>query len=125
MRRANINAVRALLVAGVLILSSSSPGLAQDGGGLEHTRLSEAEIEAFAKSYLEVGKILYSCESRLEEARTAEEGKDIYSEALSAMLRALNDQGLSDSRYFEIFEIARADDTLLDKIVQSIEAKKR
>jgi hypothetical protein len=124
MRRANINAVRALLVAGVLILSVSSPGLAQDGG-LEHTKLSEAEIEAFATSYLEVGKILYSCESRLEEARTAEEGKDIYSEALSAMLRALNDQGLSDSRYFEIFEIARADNTLLDKIVQSIEAKKR
>jgi hypothetical protein len=124
MRRANINAVRALLVAGVLILSPYSRGLAQDGG-LEHTKLSEAEIEAFAKSYLEVGKILYSCESRLEEARTAEEGKDIYSEALSAMLRVLNDQGLSDSRYFEIFEIARADDTLLDKIVQSIEAKKR
>jgi Domain of unknown function (DUF4168) len=124
MRRANINAVRALLVAGVLLFSPSSPGLAQDRG-LEHTKLSEAEIEAFATSYLEVGRILYSCESRLEEARTAEEGKDIYSEALSAMLRALNDQGLTDSRYFEIFEIARADDTLLDKIVRSIEAKKR
>jgi hypothetical protein len=96
--------------------------LAQDSGA-GHPTLSEAEVEAFAKSYVELGKILYLCESRLEQAWTAEEGKEIYSEALSAMLRALNDQGLTESRYVEIFKIVRADDTLREKTVRLIQAQ--
>jgi hypothetical protein len=122
MRRANLNAVGALLVAVVLTIALSSPGLAQESGA-GYPRLSEAEVEAFAKSYVELGKILYRCESLLEHAWTAEEGKEIYSEALSAMQRALNDQGLTESRYVEIFKIVRADDTLREKIVRSIQAQ--
>ena len=122
MRRANLNAVGALLVTAVLTLSLSSFGLAQDPGA-EHPALSEAEVEAFAKSYVELGEILYLCESRLEQAWTAEEGKEIYSEALSAMLRVLNDQGLTESRYVEIFKIVRADDTLREKTVRLIQAQ--
>ena len=122
MRRANLNAVGALLLTAVLTIMLTTLGLAQDSG-TGHSTLSEAEVEAFAKSYVELGKILYRCESRLEQAWTAEEGKEIYSEALAAMLRVLNDQGLTESRYVEIFKIVRADDTLREKTVRLIRAQ--
>jgi hypothetical protein len=123
MRQASLDGARALLVAGVLTISLSCPGLAQDPRD-EHA-LSDAEVEAFAKGYVELGKILYFYESRLDQAWTVEEGRAIYTEALSAMLRALNDQGLNESRYIEIFEIARTDDTLLEKIVQLINEEEK
>ncbi|HEU4344210.1 MAG TPA: DUF4168 domain-containing protein [Candidatus Binatia bacterium] len=119
MRRRNLQAARALVVAIVISLTSAALALAQ-GSRVEHTKLSQSELEAFAKCYVQVGKILYAYESRVQHARTAEEGKDIYKEAVSKMQRALNEQGLTAARYVEIFEIARADDTLLETIVQLI-----
>lgn len=119
MRRGNLKAARALVVAIVVSMTSSALGLAQGPRG-EPTKLSQAELEAFAKCYVQVGKILYAYESRVQHARTAEEGKEIYKEAVSKMRHALNEQGLTAARYIEIFEIVRADDTLLETIVQLI-----
>jgi uncharacterized protein YggE len=119
MRRGRLKTARALVVASVVTITFCAPALAQ-GSRAEPTKVSQAELEAFAKCYVQVGKILYEYESRVQQARTAEEGKEIYKEAVAKMRRALNEQGLTAARYVEIFEIVRADDTLLETIVQLI-----
>jgi hypothetical protein len=47
--------------------------------------VSETQLRAFAKVYVEVEKIRQAYEPRLKEAKNAEEGKQIETEAVSKM----------------------------------------
>jgi hypothetical protein len=87
--------------------------------------VSETQLRAFAKVYVEVEKIRQAYEPRLKEAKNPEEGKEIQNEAVSKMKGALTKEGLNEESYTQIFEIARADEGLRKKLVELINEERQ
>jgi hypothetical protein len=119
MQIASLKTVVAIFVASFLILPVAKQSGAQESPK-QQTNVSESQLRAFAKVYVEVEKIRQAYAPRLKEAKNPEEGKQIQSEAASRMQGALAKEGLTEESYTQIFEIARADETLRKKLVELI-----
>ncbi len=119
MQIATLKTVAAIFVAGFLILPFAKQGRAQESPK-QQLNVSETQLRAFAKVYVEVEKIRQAYEPRLKEAKNPEEGKQIQNEAASKMQGALTKEGLTEESYTQIFEIARADEGLRKKLVELI-----
>ena len=119
MQIASLKTVAAIFVAGFLILPFAKQARAQESPK-QQMNVSETQLRAFAKVYVEVEKIRQEYEPRLKEAKNPEEGKQIQSEAVSKMQGALTKEGLNEESYTQIFEIARADEGLRKKLVELI-----
>jgi hypothetical protein len=124
MQIASPRTVAAIFVAGFLILPFAKQGLAQQSPK-QPMNVSETELRAFAKVYVEVEKIRQVYEPRLKESKDPEEGKEIQKEALSKMQETLTKEGLTEESYVQIFEIARADEGLRKKLLDLINEEKR
>jgi Domain of unknown function (DUF4168) len=124
MRIASLKTVAAIFVAGFLILSLGKQGRAQESPK-QPVNVSETQLRAFAKVYVEVEKIRQAYEPRLKEAKNAAEGKQIETEAVLKMQGALTQQGLTQESYTQIFEIARADEGLRKKLVELINEERQ
>ena len=73
MQIASLKTVAAIFVAGFLILPFAKQGRAQESTK-QQMNVSETQLRAFAKVYVEVGKIRQAYEPRLKEAKNPEEG---------------------------------------------------
>lgn len=124
MQIASPRTVAAIFVAAFLILPFSKQGLAQESPK-QPMNVSETELRAFARVYVEVEKIRQVYEPRLKESKNPEEGKEIQKEALSKMQETLTKEGLTEESYVQIFEIARADEGLRKKLLDLINEEKR
>ena len=116
---ASLKTVAAIFIAGFLILPFAKQARAQESPK-QQMNVSETQLRAFAKVYVEVEKIRQEYEPRLKEAKNPEEGKQIQNEAVSKMQGALTKEGLNEQSYTQIFEIARADEGLRKKLVELI-----
>jgi Domain of unknown function (DUF4168) len=114
-----LKTVAVIVVAGFLILPWASQGLTQDQSQ-QQMNIGDTQLKAFAKVYVEIETIRQLYESRLKEAKSLEEGKEIENEALSKTQGALAKQGLTAESYSQIVEIARADEGLRKKLVELI-----
>jgi GTP1/Obg family GTP-binding protein len=74
---------------------------------------------------VEVEKIRQTYEPRLKQSKDPEEGKQIQNEAVSKMQETLTKEGLNEQSYGQIFEIARADEDLRQKLVAFINEEKQ
>jgi hypothetical protein len=119
MQLSSLSIVAVILVAGLSILPLSTKALAHQLP-TQQTDVSENQLRAFAKVYVEVEKIRQTYEPRLKEAKDPEEGKAIQNDAVSKMQEALSKEGLTEANYTQIFEIARADPGLRKKLVDLI-----
>ena len=124
MQIASLKTIGAIFVAGFLILPFAKQGRAQESPK-QQMNVSETQLRAFAKVYVEVEKIRQEYEPRLKEAKNPEEGKQIQSEAVSKMQGALTKEGLNEESYTQIFEIARADEGLRKKLVELINEERQ
>jgi Domain of unknown function (DUF4168) len=124
MQIASLKIVTAILVAGLLSLPMLKPSLAQDPPK-QQSSVSETQLRAFAKVYVEVEKIREVYQPRLKEAKNPEEGKQIETEAVSKMQGALTKQGLTQESYTQIFEIASADEGLRKKLIEFINEERQ
>ena len=124
MQIATLRAVAASFVVGFLILSFSKQVPAQELPK-QQLNVSEPQLRAFAKVYVEVEKIRQMYEPRLKEAKNPDEGKQIENEAVSKMQGALTKEGLTEESYGQIFEIARADEGLRKKLLGFINEEKQ
>ena len=124
MQIASLKIVAAIFVAGLLILPMAKQVRAQDSPK-QQLNVSETQLRAFAKVYVEVEKIRQAYEPRLKEAKNAQEGKQIETEAVLKMQGALTEQGLTQESYTQIFEIARADQGLRKKLVELINEERQ
>lgn len=91
----------------------------------QQPNINETELRSFARVYVEVEKIREAYVPRLKEAKNAEEGKQIEAEAMSKMEGALTKEGLTAESYSQIFEIARADQGLREKLIELINEERR
>ena len=124
MKIASLKIVAAIFVAGFLILPVAKQGRAQESPK-QQLNVSETQLRAFAKVYVEVEKIRQAYEPRLKEAKNAQEGKQIETEAVLKMQGALTEQGLTQESYTQIFEIARADEGLRKKLIEIINEERQ
>ncbi|HXV78832.1 MAG TPA: DUF4168 domain-containing protein [Candidatus Binatia bacterium] len=124
MQMTSLKTVAAILTVAFLILPFATQGGAQ---GLPNQQLSvsDNQLRAFAKAYVEVEKIRQTYGPRLKEAKDAEEGKQIETEAVEKMQGALTKEGLTEDSYSQIFEIARADDGLRKKLIDFINEERQ
>lgn len=124
MQITSLKTVAAIFAVAFLMLPFAKQGGAQ---GLPNQQLSvsENQLRAFAKVYVEVEKIRQAYGPRLKEAKDAEEGKQIETEAVSKMQGALAKEGLTEDSYKQIFEVARADDGLRKKLIEFINEERQ
>ena len=120
----SLKTVAAIFVVAFLMLPFAKQGVAQ-GLPSQQLSVSENQLRAFAKVYVEVEKIRQAYGPRLKEAKDAEEGKQIETEAVSKMQGALAKEGLTEDSYNQIFEIARADDGLRKKLIEFINEERQ
>jgi hypothetical protein len=124
MQIAILKTAAAIFVAGFLILPIAKQVRAQNSPK-QQLNVSETQLRAFAKVYVEVEKIRQAYEPRLKEAKNAQEGKQIETEAVLKMQGALTEQGLTPESYTQIFEIARADEGLRKRLVEIINEERQ
>ena len=116
MQIAILKTAAAIFVAGFLMLPFVERGHTQESPK-QQLSVSDNQLRAFAKVYVEVEKIRRAYEPRLEEAKNPEESKQIQIEAVSKMQAALSKEGLTVESYKQIFDIARADEELRKKLI--------
>jgi len=123
MQKANVKTVAVIFVAGFLTLPFTRQGQAQELPRQE-LEVSETQLRSFAKVYVEVEKIRQAYEPRLKEAKDPEQGKEIENEAVSKMQGALTKEGLTEQSYKQIFDIARADKGLRQRLMDLIDEER-
>jgi hypothetical protein len=119
MRTATLKMVAASLLGGFLIVSSTKQVPAQEAPK-QQLNVSEPQLRAFAKVYVEVEKIREQLEPQLKETKDPEQSKEIQKVAVSKVQEALTKEGLTEETYGQIFEIARADEGLRKKLIEMI-----
>jgi len=124
MRIASLNTVTAIFVAGFLILPFAKQGPAQESPK-QQMSVSESQLRAFAKVYVQVEKIRQEYEPRLKEAKNPQESEEIQKDAMSKMQQALTKEGLTEESYTQIFEIARADEGLRKRLIELIDEERQ
>jgi Domain of unknown function (DUF4168) len=124
MERTSLKTVAAMFVAGFLILPLAKQGRTQESPK-QRLNVSETQLRAFAKVYVEIEKIRQAYEPRMKEAKNPEESKQIQNEAVSKMQGALTNQGLTEESYTQIFEVARADEGLRKKLIELINEERQ
>ena len=119
MQISSLKTIAIIFAVGFLMLPFAEQGHTQESPK-QQLSVSDNQLRAFAKVYVEVEKIRRAYEPRLEEAKNPEEGKQIQIEAISKMQEALTKEGLTIESYKQIFDIARADEDLRKKLIGMI-----
>lgn len=124
MQGANSKTVLAILVAGFLVLPFLKLIGAQELPK-QQVNVTDDQLRAFAKVYVQVDKIRQAYEPRLQEAKDPEEGKQIQMEAMTRMQEAAAKEGMTEENYRQIVEIARADEGLRKRLFNFINEEKQ
>jgi hypothetical protein len=124
MRLRSLQTVGAIFVAGLLTFSLAEQGVAQESSK-QQLSVTEPQLRAFAKVYVQAEKIRQQYEPRMKEAKDLQESEEIQKDAMSRMQQALIKEGLTEESYTQIFEIARADEALRKKLIELIEEERQ
>jgi hypothetical protein len=88
------------------------------------TEVSDQELQAFAKSYVEFHKMRTIYEPQVGVAKTPEEKTRIQQEAVAKFSSVLEREGLTMERYAALFKAVNGDDRLREKVIKLIEDEK-
>jgi uncharacterized protein DUF4168 len=89
------------------------------------SRLSDKELKAFAKAYVDYQKIRRTYAPALEQAKDPAQKKQIEQEANAKIKRSLDAQGLSVARYNQIFAQVNSDPPLRKRVLQQVEEERK
>jgi hypothetical protein len=118
----------AVAVGGIVVQSAvvrSSADQATNAWSGQRQEISDAELKAFAKTYVEFQRIGLAYENSLNHLRDRQEGLKAQHEALIKIEAALQKQGLAPEVFAQIFETVNADETLRAKTMKLIEEERR
>jgi hypothetical protein len=110
-----------LLGAGVLVLAQEPPKQPT----VQEKEVSDAEIHAFAKAYVQYHKIRAQYEPQVKAAKNPQESKQIQDEANAKVKEALAKQRLTAQNYNRVFTIVNNDETLRKKAMKLIEEERK
>lgn len=122
------NAVLAVIVTGVSVGAAAAPALATDrlaqaAPGQEQvqpSQYSDQELQAFAKSVVEVQQTNQKLASEMQATTDAAERDAMQQQSYSDMEAIIASNGLSIDEYNEIASVAQTDDTVRQKVTQYI-----
>lgn len=87
--------------------------------------VSDRELTAFVKAYVEYQKIRSSYGPALEKASSPERKKQIEQEANAKVKRSLDANGLTAERYNRIFATVNGNEALRKKVLQRVEEERK
>ena len=97
----------------------------QPGATSGSTTVSDPELTAFVKAYVDYQKIRSNYGPALEKASSAEHKKQIEQEANAKVKQSLDTHGLTAERYNRIFTTVNGNEALRKKILQRVEEERR
>lgn len=109
------------LSAGAVWAQTQAPVQQSPGASSE---VSDQELQAFAKSYVEFHKMRTIYEPQVGVAKTPEEKTRIQQEAVAKFSSVLEREGLTMERYAALFKAVNGDDRLREKVIKLIEDEK-
>ena len=125
---ASIYAMLAMIIGG-LVASPAIVVRAQDRTRgqqpSQEPEISDRDLKAFAKAYVEFHKIRSAYENSLDEVSNRQEETKAQHEALIKIDKALEKQGLKPDAYYRIFKAVNADEKLRAKTMKLIEEERR
>jgi hypothetical protein len=119
MQRASLKTVAMIFLGSFLLLPLAKQGWAQESPK-QQMNVNEIQLRAFAKVYVNLAKIREAYEARLKDANDPEEARQIQTEALSKMQGVLMKEGLTQESFRQIFEVARTDEGLRQKLIEFV-----
>ena len=121
-----------VMIVGGLVALVASPAIviraqdkAQDQQPSQQSEISDKELKAFAKAYVEFHKIRSAYENSLDDVGNRQEETKAQHEALIKIDRALEKQGLKPDALYRIFKAVNADEKLHAKAMKLIEEERR
>jgi Domain of unknown function (DUF4168) len=123
-----IYAVFAVLIGGLVappVIVVRAQDRARDQQPSQHSEISDRDLKAFAKAYVEFRKIRSAYENSLNEVGNRQEESKAQHEALIKIDRALEKQGLRPDALYRIFKAVNADEKLYAKAMKLIEEEQR
>ena len=109
-----------ILFGAAVATAVEAPAKPSDASGL-----SDKEIKAFAKAYVDDQKIRGTYAPALEQAKDPARKKQIEQEANGKIKRSLDAQGLSVARYNQIFAQVNSNPPLRKRVLQQVEEERR
>jgi hypothetical protein len=90
----------------------------------ETNKVSDKELSAFVKAYVDYQKIRASYTPVLEKTNDTERKKQIEQEANEKVKQSLDSSGLSAQRYNQIFSAVNADPQLRQRVLKQVEQQR-
>lgn len=87
--------------------------------------LSDIELKAFVKAYVDYQKIRQTYAPALEQTKDPARKKQIEQEANAKVKRSLDAQGLSVARYNQIFAQVNGNPPLREKVLQQVKEERK
>ena len=109
------------LSAGAVWAQTQAPAPQSPGASSE---VSDQELQAFAKSYVEFHKMRTIYEPQVSVAKTPEEKTRIQQEAVAKLGSVLEREGLTMERYAALYKTVNGNDRLREKVLKLIEDEK-
>ena len=109
------------LSAGAVWAQTQAPAQQSPGASSE---VSDQELQAFAKSYVEFHKMRTIYEPQVSVAKTPEEKTRIQQEAVAKFGSVLEREGLTMERYAALYKTVNGNDRLREKVIKLIEDEK-
>jgi hypothetical protein len=88
-------------------------------------KISDKELAAFAKAYVEVQHIRSQYEPSLQKTKDSKESRRLQQEADAKLKKTLDRQGLSVDRYNKIYAAVNASEDLRRKALKMVEQERR
>ena len=109
------------LSVGAVCAQTQAPAQQSPGASSE---VSDQELQAFAKSYVEFLKMRTIYEPQVSVAKTPEEKTRIQQEAVAKFSSVLEREGLTMQRYAALYKTVNSNDRLREKVLKLIEDEK-
>ena len=125
---ASIYAMLAMIIGGLVASPAIVVGAqdkSRDQQPSQESEISDRDLKAFAKAYVEFHKIRSAYENSLDDVRDRQEETKAQHEALIKIDKALEKQGLKPDALYRIFKAVNADKKLHAKAMKLIEEERR
>jgi hypothetical protein len=94
-------------------------------GAREETAVSDKELQAFVKAYVDYQKIRASYGPALDNAKDPQRKKQIEQEANTKVKQSLDTQGLTAERYNRIFAQVNSNEPLRKRVLKQVEDERK
>jgi len=118
----------AMIIGGLVVSPAivvDAQDKARDQQPSQESEISDRDLKAFAKAYVEFHKIRSAYENSLDDVGNRQEETKAQHEALIKIDKALEKQGLKPDAYYRIFKAVNADEKLRAKTMKLIEEERR